>query len=298
MTEASKKQENNNVLKLATQSAFRGGLAGATAQGVNVLGLMWLRTTMNHQYRYGGGTRETIKKLWAEGGVRRFYRGLTPALIQSPLSRFGDTAANVGVLHLLDNHDSTKQLPVAVKTGLASCGAAGFRFFLMPIDAWKTTKQVEGKEGLMKLVAKGRSHGIHVYYHGAVAAMTATWVGHYPWFFTHNWLSQTIPQFDFMYGKYARNALIGFCSSVVSDTCSNSIRVLKTTRQTAVIPMTYPQALRDIVSRDGIMGLLGRGLQTRILTNGISGMVFSVGWKAIQQRLDQRAEQKSAKSTN
>ena len=33
--------------------------------------------------------------------------------------------------------------------------------------------------------------------------------------------------------KFSRRALQGFCASVVSDTCSNSIRVIKTTRQTA-----------------------------------------------------------------
>ena len=38
------------------------------------------------------------KTLWKQGGVRRFYRGLGPALAQGPLSRFSDTAANTGVL--------------------------------------------------------------------------------------------------------------------------------------------------------------------------------------------------------
>ena len=39
---------------------------------------------------------EVCTKLYAEGGVGRFYQGLTPALIQGPISRFGDTAANEG----------------------------------------------------------------------------------------------------------------------------------------------------------------------------------------------------------
>lgn len=65
--------------------------------------------------------------------------------------------------------------------------------------------------------------------------MGATWVGHYPWFFTHNYLSENLPAFDFAYGRHVRYAAIGFASSVVSDTCSNSIRVLKTTKQTSVV---------------------------------------------------------------
>jgi len=240
---------------------------------------------MNYQYRYGGGTAKAIRTLWKDGGVPRFYRGLIPALMQSPLSRFGDTAANVGVMSALDNIESTKNLPIGVKTAVASCGAATWRLFLMPLDAWKTIKQVEGGEGLNALIAKARLHGVSKLYHGSLAAMGATFVGHYPWFFTHNYLSQNLPTFDFTYGKYVRNAGIGFVASVVSDSLSNSIRVLKTTKQTAVVPMTYPEAFHGIIKKDGYLGLLGRGLGTRILTNGMQGMMFSVGWKAIQDLL-------------
>ena len=45
-----------------------------------------MRTTVNFQYRYGMSTIEALKHLYAEGGVRRFYRGVGPALIQGPLS--------------------------------------------------------------------------------------------------------------------------------------------------------------------------------------------------------------------
>lgn len=63
---------------------------------IQVMSLMWMRTTMNYQYRYGTTTKEALKTLYAQGGVRRFYRGVGPALIQGPISRFGDTAANAG----------------------------------------------------------------------------------------------------------------------------------------------------------------------------------------------------------
>ena len=56
-----------------------------------------MRTTVNFQYRYGMTTIEALKHLYADGGVRRFYRGVGPALIQGPLSRFGDTASNAGM---------------------------------------------------------------------------------------------------------------------------------------------------------------------------------------------------------
>ena len=64
---------------------------------------MWLRTVMNYQYRHGTTFAYSFRVLYAEGGVRRFYQGLPWALLQTPLTRFGDTAANSGVLLLLSS---------------------------------------------------------------------------------------------------------------------------------------------------------------------------------------------------
>lgn len=249
-----------------------------SAQAINVLTLMWMRTIMNYQYRYGGELVPTVKKLYAEGGVPRFYRGLAPALIQAPVSRFGDTAANDGALTALEFVD----IPVAAKTAVASACAAGFRVFLMPVDAWKTTKQVEGAEGLKKLIEKTKKHPTALW-QGAVGAMTATWVGHYPWFYTNNQLQTSLPQFDFTFGKYVRNAFIGFGSAAISDTCSNSLRVLKTRVQTSLTPISYKDAAQEIIASEGMVGLFGRGLKTRIITNGVQGALFTIGWKAFAE---------------
>ena len=283
----------SQVIRDAANSALRGGVAGAAAQGANVFALMWMRTIMNYQYRYGGGLREVATKLYAEGGVPRFYRGLVPALMQAPLSRFGDTAANVGVLAFLDSYDSTRNLAIPIKTAAASSGAALFRIVLMPIDAWKTTKQVEGASGMRALMAKVRANGIQHLWGGSMAASAATFAGHYPWFVTHNYLSAHLPQFGEVLGsartgKMLRNAAMGFCASVISDSISNSLRVLKTTKQTSLEPITYPTALKTIVQKEGVTGLLGRGLKTRIITNGMQGMMFSVMWKAIEEQLRKR----------
>ena len=85
-------------------------------------------------------------------------------------------------------------------------------------------------------------------------------------------------------GKLARNAGMGFCASVVSDTTSNSIRVLKTYRQTSEVPISYVKAATDIIAKDGIQGLFFRGLGTRLIANGIQGMAFSVGFKYFQEQ--------------
>lgn len=116
---------------------------------------------MNYQYRYGGSTRDVLEKLYSEGGVGRFYRGVGFALLQQPLSRFGDTAANAGMGVLLDSFEVTSTLPVFVKTVSASAAAAVWRIGLMPVDSFKTTLQVvsEGKpciQGAVCGMARGR----------------------------------------------------------------------------------------------------------------------------------------------
>ena len=52
--------------------------------------------------------------------------------------------------------------------------------------------KVEGKQALPPLGAKIRTHGILVTFHGALAAASATAVGHFAWFFTFNTLQVTI----------------------------------------------------------------------------------------------------------
>lgn len=134
-TSSSKDQQRpalSEIFRRAGKRAIGGGVPGAVAMGAQVLTLMPLRSTMNYQYRYGNSTTVTaIRTLYADGGIRRFYRGIGPALFQGPLSRFGDTAANSGVLSLLDSFDSTKNWPVGVKTAAASGAAASWRIFLM-----------------------------------------------------------------------------------------------------------------------------------------------------------------------
>ena len=71
-TEVPPKLDLNAVLN----KAFISGISGSGAMAVQVCTLMWLRTTMNYQYRYGGTIRETLSTLYSQGGILRFYRGI------------------------------------------------------------------------------------------------------------------------------------------------------------------------------------------------------------------------------
>ncbi len=94
--------------------------------------------------------------------------------------------------------------------------------------------QVEGANGLKVIGNKVSAQGPFVLFHGALAAASATAVGHFPWFFTFNFLQERVPvpPDNQKLKKLGRNAAIGFCASVVSDTTSNSLRytLLQTNR--------------------------------------------------------------------
>lgn len=83
-----------SAVSLARKKAMVGGTSGFVAGLIQVLTLMWLRTTVNYQYRYGVSMMVAIRELYRQGGISRFYRGLPYAIIQGPLARFGGIAAN------------------------------------------------------------------------------------------------------------------------------------------------------------------------------------------------------------
>ena len=272
----------SDILSDAASKAFRGGAAGFAAGALQVLAFMWLRTAMNVQYANGGTLRSSLASLWAEGGVRRLYQGVSVAIVQAPLSRFGDTAANTGVLALFGAAAPGVPLPVA--TAAASAAGAAWRLLLTPLDTYKTTRQVAGDASLARLRAKVAARGPVALWDGAVANAAASWVGSFPWFVTYNALQASLPPADGVLGL-ARAAACGCAASAVSDTASNGLRVLKTVRQTSADGTGYVDAAKAVLAADGVSGLLGRGLATRLLVNLLQGALFSVAWKAIEAQL-------------
>jgi len=274
---------NNTLLLDSLEKGLYGGSMGSLATFAQVGGLMWLRTTINYQYKHGGTFSNTFKLLYKQGGIPRFYRGVSVAIIQAPLSRFGDTAMNTGVLHYLNNNNSTKEWNMATKTFYCSLFSGLWRVNLMPIDTLKSSLQVNNKEGLQIVRKKVSNHGFKVLYNGGLGAFSATMMGHFPWFFTHNYLSSVIPisKDEGKITKYSKYALIGFSSSFASDIVSNSFRVLKIYKQTDKNNISYYDSIKEIVRKHGISNLFTRGLKTKILTNGIQSVLFTILWKSL-----------------
>ena len=76
---------------------------------------------------------------------------------------------------------------------------------------------------------------------------------------------------------------IGFCSGTVSDTISNSVRVIKINRQTESAPISYKESITRIIKSDGVLGLMTRGLKTKILINGIQSSIFVLVYDRINK---------------
>jgi hypothetical protein len=277
------RQSLGAILAKASKRALGGGLPGFCAMIIQVVTLMWMRTLVNYQYSRGGSFGAAFNKLYAEGGIPRFYNGFWAAIIVGPLSRFGDTAANEGILALCEG-----VLPTAISTIIASAGAACWRIMTQPVQNVKTLMQVEGAAGLGIMLTKVGAGGAGVLWEGALGTMSATWLGHYPWFLTYNQLNAIVPDSYTGMAKLGRNASIGFCASFVSDCVSNGIRVITTAKQTAAVSVGYMATAKGIIATDGLWGLLGRGLGTKIVSNGLSAMLFSVLWRYLQQKMRER----------
>jgi len=200
------------------------------------------------------------------------------------LSRFGEAAANTGTLVLFAKHPATAELGIGTKTTIAMIVASLWRVVIMPVDTFKTTAQVTGS--INPVFTKIRNDGVTVLYHGSVATLSAAFLGQFPWFFTYNYLSERIPpQPDSRLREFGRRGFIGFCASVVSDVFSNSMRVAKVYKQTSPESISYPVVIRRIVEESGLSSLFFRGLETRIFTNGLQGITFSVLWKYFEEIL-------------
>uniref|UniRef100_A0A7S4HVK0 Uncharacterized protein n=1 Tax=Odontella aurita TaxID=265563 RepID=A0A7S4HVK0_9STRA len=166
----------SEILGHAVHRGLGGGLPGAVAGIVQVLTLMWLRTVINYQCRYGTTFLQSLTTLYNQGGVPRFYRGMAFALVQAPLARFASTAANDGVEALLGNLEYTKNWGPGKGTVVASAVVGLWRMMLMPVDTCKTVLQVDSAEGFRNLIRGVRRGKVWLLYQGKSRGLF--WRGH------------------------------------------------------------------------------------------------------------------------
>lgn len=275
----------NEILIKAGKRGLGGGVAGAIAGVVQVLSLMWIRTIINYQCRYGTSLFQAMSILMNDGGIPRFYRGLSFALVQAPLARFVSAAANDGVELFFARLEGTKDWGPGRTTVIAGFVVGIWRMLLMPIDTCKTVLQVDSVEGFRNLVRRVKAGNVSVLYQGMFANALSSFVGHFPWFFTYNRLSKSKSLRSWIQSQLLRNAAIGLVSSITTDVTVNVFRVIKTTKQ-AMGPkhnFGYLETVRMILAADGWKGLFGRGLRTRIFANALQSIVFTVIWRSLAE---------------
>jgi len=72
-------------------------------------------------------------------------------------------------------------------------------------------KQVQGPKGWTQIKTRLQEEGVSSLYQGAVIQAVATFVGHWPFFVTFNYLSSVIPlpPADAVFPRLGRNAFLG-----------------------------------------------------------------------------------------
>lgn len=269
------------VLRKAHSVAIRSGGFGALAGSVQVLSLMWLRTIVNYQYRYGVSAVDAAAALYQEGGIPRFYRGMSFALIQNPLLKFGAVAANEGSKVIVRQLFRDDRYSAIWTSTLGTCFSIVWKLFLFPLETVKTVLQVDGSLGFEHLCSEVGKGNVARLFAGCGATVLSTVLSHYPWFYVHNLLDSKLPKANTTQTVICRSAVIGFIASAVSDTLSNAVRVVKTLKQTLDTPADFWAVLRILYNEHGLVGLVGRGLATRIIANAIQSVVFVIAWKLL-----------------
>lgn len=240
---------------------------------VNVSTLMWLNTVTNNQYVHGTKAGDTFKALYRQGGLARFYNGFATTLIHGCVARFGDIYAHSIVKENSNNCSIVNTLQSATL-------ASGIRGLITPIETLKVMRQVDNSRDckITRLYRKARQHGPSTLWNGSGAVFTSNFVGYVPWFYTYDVLNNLVRKFEDPCHQIIRNGSIGFVASVVSDVVSNSVRVLKTLKQTDALNRSYITIVKNALHEKDSTCILFRGLSTRICTNGVQSVLFTVLW--------------------
>lgn len=139
---------------------------------------------------------DTVRMLYREGGIPRFYQGVWFALAEGPLSRGVGASANYATLHLMSQTRWAMHLPTVVQTAISSLGVATFRLIYYPLDTAKTAMQVEGPGGLKMLRERARRDGLASLYNGASSSIVGAAVRHTLWFSTYNMLAAMADRYN------------------------------------------------------------------------------------------------------
>tara|TARA_B100000795_G_C22749204_1_gene418635 strand:+ start:43 stop:837 length:795 start_codon:yes stop_codon:yes gene_type:complete len=259
------------------QDILKSSLAGSSAGIIQLTSLFWLKTIIKHQYRHGKPPLVSIKLLYRDKDIFRFYRGYSPNLIKSSIGKFGDAA-----FYTYFHRPEYDYLNPIQRSSYISIASSFLKFNLMPFDTYTNMYQVRGIDARKIMSEKIKKNGIKVLYNGSIAYFLSNFVGNTTWFLTMDYLNDVYYHKHETKNNTIKNLCIGFACSTTSDIITNPIRILKTYKQSNKKTISYKKALKEIIGSKGIINFYLRGLPIKLFMNGINSSIFLVLWKKFE----------------
>ena len=257
------------------KSIYNNIIAGGIAGISNVYLTYPLRTVVKIQYVEGLTIIDSIKKLYNQNKLIRFYSGVNPTLFRVGFGRCLEAG-----LYTYFNKNNNKPFGNIMEISTLTTVS---KLLLTPFDTISNSYQVNDKKlGKKYLLNKYNNYGIKSLYYGLTPNLIITFVGHYIWFSSFSYLDYNIQ--DQFINNNIRNGLIGFSSSIMSDIVINPIRIIKTIKQSEKKNTSYLDIIENAFSSK-INKNIFRGMYLRTFINAFNSSIYVILWRKIESIL-------------
>jgi len=222
------------------------------ASFLNISTCFWLNTIVQHQYKNGNGFMKTCKILYKENGIKRFYSGYTPTVIHGTASRFCDYLAH----YMMEKPWGTTKLNLTSQVVLGGLVSSMFQIMTMPLETCKVLNQLHGKQRALKILKLRLKKKPLILWKGCRENSLANFIEHVGWFQTYEYLDKNLPNEHTL----LRSWFLGLTSGATTDILSNHLKIVKTMKQST--NLNYNQIVKQIIQKNGVHGLVSRGLGT------------------------------------
>jgi hypothetical protein len=255
--------------------------AGSLAAGSVLVGLFPIDVAKTYMQARGATAAATATALLADGAsaatVRRFYRGIGPALSEQMINRF----MLFGVGSVVKRHMPATWPEPARDAASGVTAAFAKTAILHPLDTVKCRWQLG--------MAWSQLAGL---YSGFGPASVRSSCGMAIWLSSRNHLERTLPDEGRFWSSAGRHFVSGALSSALTDLCTFPFDTLKKTMQAdgaAAAETRTPLTLRSVAARllsEGGVARFYRGYLARFVMVSVNGALFNSAFVAIKQRLE------------
>ncbi len=238
------------------------------------------------------GAFESARKLWLSGGLRRLFwggsaeLGIVAHLWLSMLVPKITEAVSTAVQALAKR--TRPDLPEILQVLLHGAVSKAVCILLAePLATLNTFLNVQGVKHLHLLRSKIRTGGLRILWDGAGLLTIGGALGHYLYSPLFSGINSRLPRVDQASHPLrciARDFLVHFLASVVSDAASHPAKVVATMKRASLVPIGTMGAIRGTTADGGFRALLLSGFSTVVALKLADG-AMSFGLYAIHHRL-------------